>query len=63
MNLVYNGTALQTGNVYINPRLPIYIVQGTAGALIKEKFVEPPPEWSAVKFARYGYGSIDILSI
>jgi hypothetical protein len=32
---------------YTSPDHPVYVVQGTAGALIKGKFIKPAPEWSA----------------
>jgi hypothetical protein len=38
----------------------VYIVQGTAGALINEKWVSPSPEWSMKRFLKYGYGQITI---
>jgi len=44
----------------VNPEHPVYVVQGTAGALIKGKFVSPAPEWSAKTFKNYGYGRITI---
>jgi hypothetical protein len=28
---------------YVNPQYPVYVVQGTAGALIKGKFITPSP--------------------
>lgn len=34
---------------YVNPKAPVYIVQGTAGALIRERFVHPTPAWSATR--------------
>lgn len=55
----FNGNPVMDGvnhTHYINPRAPIYVVQGTAGALIREKFIKPKPEWSAVRMERYGYG-------
>lgn len=45
---------------YINPEHPVYVVQGTAGALIKGKFVSPAPEWSCKTSKQYGYGRITI---
>lgn len=44
----------------MNPKFPIYVVQGTAGALIKDKWVTPTPEWSIKRIKRYGYGKISI---
>lgn len=45
---------------YMSPDHPIYVVQGTAGALIKGKFVKPAPEWSAKTSELYGYGRVTI---
>jgi acid phosphatase type 7 len=45
---------------YVNPEHPVYVVQGTAGALIKGKFLTPTPEWSAKTSKSYGYGRITI---
>jgi hypothetical protein len=42
----------------MNPKHPVYVVQGTAGALIKGKFVTPTPEWSCKRSLQYGYGRI-----
>lgn len=44
----------------MNPKAPVYIVQGTAGALISAKFVEPKPEWSVTRQDKYGYGRMTI---
>jgi hypothetical protein len=50
---VFNGTvdssAVKDKHTYLNPRTPTYIVQGTAGAVIKEEFVQPAPTWSAFR--------------
>ena len=43
---VYMNKAFKSGvnhTHYINPQAPVYMTQGTAGALIKEKFVKPAP--------------------
>ncbi len=47
-----------TTNIYKNPGAPVYIVQGTAGALIRSRnyFVQPQPEWNSVRVAHYGFG-------
>lgn len=45
---------------YMYPQYPVYVVQGTAGALIKSKFVKPVPEWSAKSAKTYGYGRVTI---
>jgi hypothetical protein len=60
---VHKGKALMKGinhTHYIDPQAPVYMTQGTAGALIKEKFVKPAPEWSASRQDKYGYGKIII---
>ena len=45
---------------YINPEHPVYVVQGTGGALIDIKYVSPTPEWSVKKASIHGYGRITI---
>lgn len=45
---------------YVNPKAPVYVVQGTAGALIREKFIKPKPEWSVLRQDKYGYGRMTI---
>ena len=49
-----------TKNRYVNPEHPVYVVQGTSGAMLKNKWVSPTPEWSARRLSRYGYGRITI---
>ena len=36
------------------------MVQGTAGAFAKTKYIKPTPEWSAKTAKSYGYGRITI---
>ena len=45
---------------YVNPEYPVYVVQGTSGALLKTKWGKPAPEWSAKRESLYGYGRITI---
>ncbi len=53
-----NGTA---ANTYVNPGAPIYIVQGSSGAMQEEKWVDPQPEWSAFRIEDvYGYGIMHV---
>ena len=55
----YKGKAVMDGanhTHYVNPKAPVYVVQGTAGALIRERFVKPAPEWSVTRQEKYGYG-------
>lgn len=35
-------------------------MQGTAGALIHETWIDPIPEWSLIRMQRYGFGRITI---
>ena len=51
-----------SNNFYKNPGVPVYIVQGTAGALMKEKWIKPQPEWSVVRIAHYGFGQAHFYS-
>jgi len=56
-----NGTAITyDNNKYMHPKRPAYIVQGTAGALILEQWVEPQPQWSVVRSQEYGYGRLTL---
>ena len=45
---------------YVRPKSPIYVVQGTAGALIREAYVKPSPPWSARYENKYGYGRVEV---
>jgi len=59
----YNGTVIgsTTNSTYFeDPAAPIYIVQGTAGALQIEKWVTPQPAWSLIRQQYYGFGRMDI---
>lgn len=48
----------------MNPDTPIYVVQGTSGALIttgkKDHWISPTPEWSLRRIRKYGYGQVTI---
>ncbi len=59
----YKGKALTEGHKedhFYNPKAPVYVVQGSAGALIREKWINPKPEWSLRRMLHYGYGRIQI---
>jgi len=64
---VHNGTVVgplppanASAAVYTNPRAPIYVCAGTSGGLPENVFVEPPPQWSAVrKNGVFGYGRLE----
>lgn len=65
---VVNGTVvnlpkqtLHGEDMYTNPKAPIYVVVGTAGAFQHEKWVHPAPVWSAKRFAN-GNCSVKISS-
>jgi hypothetical protein len=47
---------------YVNPGTPTYIVQGTAGAVIKEEVVVPAPAWSNYRDQQYGYGRMTVFN-
>jgi len=62
---VINGTAIKAGvssdgHTYVSPQAPVYIVHGTAGAMIWEKWVTPTPEWSAARSLTYGFGRMTL---
>lgn len=61
---IYKGKALKEGhdqNHFYSPKAPIYIVQGSGGALIRQKYVDPLPEWSLKRMKKYGYGKVRIV--
>jgi len=59
-----NGTtnSIPGSNNYTNPTEPIHIVQGTAGAWIGERWINPEPIWSAFRKMEYGYGRMEITT-
>lgn len=61
---VYNGTVItlpDANNTYTNPGAPIYIVQGTSGAMQEETFVTPTPVWSLVRTnGVWGFGRMTV---
>jgi len=63
---VFNGTvdtaAVQSKHVYVDPIYPVYIVQGTSGAFIDERYVVPKPDWSAHRQEEYGYGRMTVFN-
>lgn len=44
----------------MNPSTPIYIVQGTGGAMIRYQFTNPAPQWSMVRENKWGFGNVEI---
>jgi hypothetical protein len=55
-----NGTA---ANTYVNPGAPIYILQGSSGAMQEEAWVTPAPAWSAFRTDGedvWGYGIMNV---
>jgi 3',5'-cyclic AMP phosphodiesterase CpdA len=63
---VRNGTVIQRGSgqgnsTYASPGAPIYVVQGTSGALPENVFFDPPPVWSAARnLGSFGYGRLHV---
>ena len=60
---VYKGNPLFEGanrTHYVKPKAPIYVVQGTGGAMIRWRFVDPAPGWSAVRMDKWGFGNVEI---
>jgi hypothetical protein len=63
---VRNGTVVArpggAGNAtYVNPGAPIYVVQGTSGALPENVFFDPAPAWSAARnLGSFGYGRLRV---
>jgi len=67
---VFNGTVLggyapgtenTTMPTFVDPPAPIYVVQGTSGALPENVFFDPAPAWSAKRFlGSFGYGRVTV---
>lgn len=65
---VFNGTveghpspSNSSTPTFISPTAPIYVVQGTSGALPENAFFDPPPVWSANRIlGSFGYGRITV---
>jgi hypothetical protein len=60
---IFNGTVVTpiVNGTYTNPAAPIYIVQGTSGAVQEEAWVTPAPAWSAWRLSGvYGYGIMHV---
>jgi len=55
-----NGTVVQSGNVYHNPKATAHVVQGTGGVFTDWFYVDPQPVWSAVRNDFWGYGRMTI---
>lgn len=62
---VFNGTITSrplpntTVDTYASPTSPIYLCQGTSGALPENVFFDPPPAWSAARIlGSFGYGRL-----
>lgn len=49
-------------NSYTNPQAPVYIVQGNAGAMVLETWIDPQPLWSANRQQLYGFGRVTLMS-
>lgn len=47
---------------FVDPPHPIYMVQGTAGAMIDESWLEPRPAWSANRQQEYGFGTLTMTN-
>ena len=68
---VLNGTVKASGNVYVNPGAPAYVVQvqhrrcgmwhflqATGGVFTDTEYVNPQPVWSADRNDYWGYGKM-----
>jgi len=47
-------------STYISPNGTIYVVVGGAGGGLYKNFIEPAPEWSAYREARYSIGVVEV---
>eukprot|EP01121_Diplochlamys_sp_Union-15-3_P003024 TRINITY_DN1285_c0_g1_i1.p1 TRINITY_DN1285_c0_g1~~TRINITY_DN1285_c0_g1_i1.p1 ORF type:complete len:505 (+),score=80.78 TRINITY_DN1285_c0_g1_i1:262-1776(+) len=60
---VINGTSITKSNTYVNPGIPAHVVVGASGVFLDDTFVDPVPEWSAIRTGEYwGYGQMSINS-
>lgn len=59
---VVDKASVQSLNMIRNPSAPVYMTQGTAGAMIIEKMIEPKPAWSAIREQLYGYGRMTVFN-
>ncbi len=58
---IYNGAVVsRNDSLYINPGGTIYVVVGGAGGGLYKDFIEPQPEWSFYREARYSIGVVEI---
>ncbi|CAF1228263.1 unnamed protein product [Didymodactylos carnosus] len=59
---VFNGTQIAPPtipNTYTNSPWPLYLTQGTGGIAVGEdKFINPSPEWSVVRYTHFGFGRL-----
>lgn len=46
--------------LYVSPSGTIYIVVGGGGGGLYKNFVEPPPDWSLYREARYSIGVVEV---
>jgi len=58
----YNGTVYASSgqDYFVSPGAPIYMTQGTAGAMIAETWIDPQPNWSANRQQEYGFGRLTV---
>ncbi|XP_054159904.1 acid phosphatase type 7-like [Oppia nitens] len=62
---VYKRIMDQSNTPYVNPFTTVHIISGAAGMdgdPEPEKFVDPPPPWSAFRTIKYGYSVMNIVN-
>jgi predicted MPP superfamily phosphohydrolase len=57
---VLNGTVLARGNYFVNPKGPPHVNQATGGVFTDLSYIEPRPDWSAIRNDYWGYGQLEI---
>ena len=68
MHAVRNGTVVaradaSNNNTMVDPAAPVYVVQGTSGAFVSGDWMNPQPDWSAVRDGTtYGYGRMEFTT-
>jgi Iron/zinc purple acid phosphatase-like protein C len=48
------------GHVYTRPNATAHVVQATAGVFTDHSFIDPQPDWSAVRGSEWGYGRMTV---
>ena len=47
-------------DIFVRPKSPVYVVQGTGGALRNDHPLDEKPVWSIKRLTKYGFGRVTI---